>query len=97
MTGAAAARGHCGPLTLAGCAEMDFRDLPVADRIRRLTDLDVQVADVPAGASPARARSTTPPSRRRSMGYGGTIGLEAFASDDPEEAVGRFRAAFTVG
>lgn len=31
------------------------------------------------------------------MGFGGTIGLEAFASDDPEEAVGRFRAAFTVG
>ncbi|WP_392543676.1 TIM barrel protein [Oryzobacter telluris] len=37
------ARGACGPFTLAVCAEMVFRDLPVAERIRRLTALDVQV------------------------------------------------------
>ena len=37
------ARGACGPFTLAVCAEMVFRDLPVAERVRRLTALDVQV------------------------------------------------------
>ena len=36
-------RGACGPFTLAVCSEMVFRDLPVADRVRRLTELDVQV------------------------------------------------------
>ncbi len=36
-------RGAHGPFVLAVCAEMVFRDLPVADRVRRLTDLDVQV------------------------------------------------------
>ncbi len=36
-------RGAAAPFALAVCAEMVFRDLPVADRIRRLTDLDVQV------------------------------------------------------
>ena len=38
-----ASRGACGPFTLAVCSEMVFRDLPVADRVRRLTELDVQV------------------------------------------------------
>jgi hydroxypyruvate isomerase len=36
-------RGEHGPFVLAVCAEMVFRDLPVADRVRRLTELDVQV------------------------------------------------------
>jgi hydroxypyruvate isomerase len=36
-------RGEQGPFTLAVCAEMVFRDLPVADRVRRLTELDVMV------------------------------------------------------
>lgn len=36
-------RGAVGPFTLAVCAEMVFRDLPVDERVRRLTDLDVQV------------------------------------------------------
>ena len=36
-------RGACGQFTLAVCSEMVFRDLPVADRVRRLTELDVQV------------------------------------------------------
>ncbi|NHA67194.1 TIM barrel protein [Phycicoccus flavus] len=36
-------RGAAGPFTLAVCAEMVFRDLPVAERVRRLTALDVQV------------------------------------------------------
>lgn len=32
-----------GPFSLAVCAEMVFLDLPVLDRVRRLTELDVQV------------------------------------------------------
>lgn len=36
-------RGAHGPFTLAVCAEMVFRDLPVVERVRRLTALDVQV------------------------------------------------------
>jgi hydroxypyruvate isomerase len=36
-------RGAHGPFTLAVCAEMVFRDLPVTQRVRRLVDLDVQV------------------------------------------------------
>lgn len=36
-------RGRCGPFTLAVCAEMVFREFPVVERVRRLTDLDVQV------------------------------------------------------
>lgn len=35
--------GACGPFTLAVCAEMVFRDLPVAERVRRLIALDVQI------------------------------------------------------
>jgi len=38
-----AERGACGPFTLAVCAEMVFLDLPIAERVRRLTNLDVQV------------------------------------------------------
>jgi hydroxypyruvate isomerase len=41
MTGAE--RGRQGPFTLSVCAEMVFRDLPLAERVRRLTELDVQV------------------------------------------------------
>ncbi len=36
-------RGAHGPFTLAVSSEMVFRDLPVAERVRRLTELDVQV------------------------------------------------------
>lgn len=36
-------RGRCGPFDLAVCAEMVFTDRPVAERIRTLTALDVQV------------------------------------------------------
>ncbi len=35
--------GAQGPFVLAVCAEMVFADLPVAQRVRRLTALDVQV------------------------------------------------------
>lgn len=37
------ARGQNGPFTLAVCAELIYRDLPVPERVRRLTALDVQV------------------------------------------------------
>jgi len=36
-------RGARGPFVLAVCAEMVHRDLPVAERIRRITSLDLQV------------------------------------------------------
>ncbi|GAA1308282.1 hydroxypyruvate isomerase [Planotetraspora silvatica] len=36
-------RGRQGPFTLAVCAEMVFRELPVAERVRRITELDFQV------------------------------------------------------
>jgi len=36
-------RGRVGPFTLAVSSEMVFVDLPVAERVRRLTALDVQV------------------------------------------------------
>lgn len=39
----ATARGTQGPFTLAVSSEMVFLDLPVAERVRRLTALDVQV------------------------------------------------------
>lgn len=36
-------RGRREPFVLAACAEMVFTDLPVAERVRRLTALDLQV------------------------------------------------------
>lgn len=36
-------RGAHGPFVLAVCSEMVFHDLPVPERVRRLTELDVQV------------------------------------------------------
>ena len=36
-------RGAHGPFVLAVCSEMVFHDLPVVDRVKRLTQLDVQV------------------------------------------------------
>ena len=36
-------RGRVGPFNLAVSSEMVFVDLPVAERVRRLTALDVQV------------------------------------------------------
>jgi hydroxypyruvate isomerase len=36
-------RGRQGSFTLAVCAEMVFRELPVAERVRRITELDFQV------------------------------------------------------
>lgn len=37
------ARGGQGRFTLAVCAEMVFRELPMAERVRRITELDFQV------------------------------------------------------
>ena len=51
----------------------------------------------PAAASRAPVRSTTRRSPRPSRRWDcGTVGLEAFASGDPQEAVRRFRDVFTV-
>ena len=52
----------------------------------------------PAAASPAPARSTTRRSPPRWTGSAttGVVGLEGWASGDPEEALEPFRAAFTV-
>ena len=36
-------RGRVGPFTLSVSSEMVFLDLPVVERVRRLTALDVQV------------------------------------------------------
>ncbi len=39
----ATTRGACGPFTLAACAEMLFVDEPFSARVRKLTDLDMQI------------------------------------------------------
>lgn len=51
-------RGRAGPFTLAVSSEMVFLDLPVAERVRRLTGLDGQVK---SGTGPA---TTLTPWRR---------------------------------
>jgi hydroxypyruvate isomerase len=43
MTDPGLSRGRAQPFTLAACAEMLFRDLPVAERVRRLHELGFQV------------------------------------------------------
>lgn len=59
---------------------------------------EVQVADNPGRCEPGTgeinyagvARALT------EMGYDGPVGMEAFAKDDPEDALDAFRSAFTV-
>lgn len=59
---------------------------------------EIQVADVPGRCEPGTGEINYPAIARAlaEMGYGGTVGLEAFASGDSEVALERFRAAFTV-
>lgn len=59
---------------------------------------EIQVADVPGRCEPGTGEINYPAIARAlaEMGYAGTIGLEAFASGDPELALTRFRAAFTL-
>jgi len=59
---------------------------------------EVQVADVPGRREPGTGEINYPRIAQalRDVGYSGTVGLEAWASDDSELALERFRAAFTV-
>jgi hydroxypyruvate isomerase len=59
---------------------------------------EIQVADVPGRCEPGTGEINFPAIARAlaEMGYNGTIGLEAYASDDSELALQRFRDAFTV-
>ena len=59
---------------------------------------EIQVADVPGRCEPGTGEIAYPAiaTALKDMGYTGTIGLEGFASDDPEQAVRRFRDAFTI-
>lgn len=59
---------------------------------------EIQVADVPGRCEPGTGEINYPAIARelKTLGYAGTIGLEAFASGDDELALRRFREAFTV-
>ena len=58
---------------------------------------EIQVADVPGRCEPGTGEIAYPAIARAlvEMGYEGPVGLEAFASGDPAEALARFREAFT--
>ncbi|TQM64825.1 TIM barrel protein [Humibacillus xanthopallidus] len=58
---------------------------------------EIQVADVPGRCEPGTGEIAYPAVARAlvEMGYTGPVGLEAFASSDPELALARFREAFT--
>jgi hydroxypyruvate isomerase len=59
---------------------------------------EVQVADVPGRCEPGTGEINYPAVARAlaGTGYRGTVGLEGWASGDSEDALERFRAAFTV-
>jgi len=59
---------------------------------------EVQVADVPGRMEPGTGEINYPGIARAlfAMGYRGPVGLEAFASGDPEAALEAFRSAFTI-
>ncbi|WP_199189764.1 TIM barrel protein [Mycobacterium sp. ENV421] len=58
---------------------------------------EIQVADVPGRCEPGTGEIHYPAiaTALRDMGYRGTIGLEAWAADDSDEALAAFRAAFS--
>ncbi|HET8987227.1 MAG TPA: TIM barrel protein [Humibacillus sp.] len=58
---------------------------------------EIQVADVPGRCEPGTGEIAYPAVAKAlvEMGYTGPVGLEAFASSDPELALSRFREAFT--
>ncbi|MCF8482082.1 MAG: TIM barrel protein [Rhodospirillum sp.] len=58
---------------------------------------EIQVADVPGRREPGTGEINYLAIARAlaDMGYRGVVGMEAFASGDPEVALDRFRAAFT--
>ncbi|MEF2070215.1 TIM barrel protein [Consotaella aegiceratis] len=59
---------------------------------------EIQVADVPGRHEPGTGEINYPAIARalEAMGYTGTIGLEAWPLQDDEQAITRFREAFTV-
>jgi len=59
---------------------------------------EIQVADVPGRMEPGTGEINYRGIARalRDMGYRGPVGLEAYASGDPEAALEAFRGAFTV-
>jgi hydroxypyruvate isomerase len=59
---------------------------------------EIQVADVPGRCEPGTGEIHYPAvaAALDRLGYAGVVGLEAWASGDPIEALGRFRRAFTV-
>ncbi|WP_259782121.1 TIM barrel protein [Aestuariispira ectoiniformans] len=58
---------------------------------------EIQVADVPGRCEPGTGEVnwTVIAQALRAMGYTGPVGMEAFASGDPEEALEAFRKAFS--
>ena len=58
---------------------------------------EIQVADVPGRCEPGTGEIHYPTvaAMLRRLGYSGVVGLEGWASGPPEEALDRFRAAFT--
>ena len=58
---------------------------------------EIQVADVPGRCEPGTGEINYPAiaAALQELGYRGTVGLEAWASGDSEQALARFRAAFT--
>jgi hydroxypyruvate isomerase len=58
---------------------------------------EIQVADVPGRCEPGTGEIRYPAIARvlEELGYAGVVGLEAWASGDPGEAVEAFRSAFT--
>lgn len=59
---------------------------------------EIQVADVPGRMEPGTGEVNWHGIAKalQAMGYAGPVGMEAFASGDPERALEAFRAAFTL-
>jgi hydroxypyruvate isomerase len=59
---------------------------------------EIQVADVPGRCEPGTGEINYPAvaAALERLGYTGVVGLEGWASDDPVQALERFRTAFTV-
>ena len=70
----------------------------LVDLIERASEAigEVQVADVPGRCEPGTGEIHYPAIARAlgRIGYEGTVGLEAFASEDSESALEKFRSAF---
>ena len=82
------------------CFDRDVRSSPAIGTRGRdsLPHLgEVQVADVPGRCEPGTGEINYPAiaAELRSLGYSGPVGLEGWASGDPEEALAGFRNAFS--